>query len=43
MIHKRDVSAKTLAGHFSAAGRDDDGKEPATKVGGASGILVGAQ
>lgn len=33
VIHKRDVSAKTLAGHFSAAGKDDDGKEPASKVG----------
>ncbi|MGX7872815.1 hypothetical protein ACVDG5_008255 [Mesorhizobium sp. ORM6] len=40
MIDAYDASAKTVAGHFSAAGKDDGGKESDIKDGMFSGIAV---
>ncbi len=43
VIDKYDPAAKTVSGHFSASGKDDDGKEADIKDGTFSGILVSPQ
>ncbi|TPM41949.1 DUF6252 family protein [Mesorhizobium sp. B2-3-4] len=43
VIDKYDAATNTVSGHFSASGKDDDGKESVVKDGAFSGILVGPQ
>jgi hypothetical protein len=43
VIETYDPAAKTVSGHFSASGKDDDGKEADIKDGLFSGILVSPQ